>query len=132
MILTFRSVRAGDLFDPLPAMQTNRYRNDLVQLVPLEQEEHDDRRNLPPERRHSGERYDDAPHADQIHLGAELGVAAAADDAVITRHLVRGTNRRDGEHQHELTGILIGCLGERAAQNSKDRRTQNKDQKARA
>ena len=100
-------------------MQADSHGNDLIQLIPLEQEKHDNRRELPPESCHCRERHDDKPHADDIHLGAELGVAAAADDAVIARHLVRGADRCDGEHQHELQGILVRRFGERTAEQIK-------------
>ena len=65
------------------------------------------------------QRQDDAPDADQVHFDDEKCVPAAADDAVIARHLVRGADRRDGEHQHELQGILVRRFGERTAEQIK-------------
>ena len=60
-ILTFCGIRPRHLLDPLPAVQADsRPGMSLIQLIPFQQEEHGNRRALPPERRHRGERHDDA------------------------------------------------------------------------
>ena len=113
-------------------MQADADRNGLIKLVPLEQEEHHGRRALPPERRHRRERHDDAPHTDEVHHGTEASVAAAADDAVIARHLVRGADRRDREDKHELPAEPVRAFGQRAAEGRENRPSQQKNRESRA
>ena len=72
---------------PFPAVQPDGNRYNLVDLIPFQQKEHHHRRTVKHKGSQRGKRYNDQPHAEQVHLHTEGSIPSAPDDAIVTGQL---------------------------------------------